>query len=690
MASQSARQEQVVTEQTHVSVAPEGLKLISNIGGWNLDGSVYSTIVMEWENVGRTMTGEIVPAVEYEVWQSVDGAVPSRVTAVRSPRASFTVPAGYTYDFTVRARTEAGLWGPASEPLIVVSALPAPDLDPPTTPTLASARSSVTVTWDGKLQGNIDPPPHLNSVAAARSDSENGTYIRVGQALTGAGSITLAGETVGDTIWVRLYAVDTLGRISDPSPAASIQVDSEISDAIQAAQDDANEALSQAVAALEQGIVSIVTEYAVNSSATVPPASGWSTDIPARTPGTYIWERQIITYGDESFEVTDPVNRTGNTGPKGDPGEDGAPGAPGAPGDPGEDGAPGAPGEDGADGVGVDSITPYYILVGEGSPAPAKPTSNPPGGSWSLTEPAWTDDTELYRSELVLYTDASFEWTAVSKVSSYTAATEAITLANLADAAAKGMVKPSMTDPGHQVGRIWLVLNGDGDVIGVRVSNGSAWTSYVLIGDQVLVPSSVGTVSIADGAVTAPKVLMDEGFANVFWANEGNFGKITVDMVTPGFGDELAIEANAAITLLAGDISATNQAIDAHDNTLIDMQSDIEDAAGAAGSANAAANAASAAAAQAAQDAAAAQAAVDEQALYLRISPEHVEVGRPDSASAVRITDESVAITANGVATTYWDGGQMIVGEISADKARVANLSIEEYGTGTVFKVVVE
>src|SRR5690606_40923327 len=64
---------------------------------------------------------------------------------------------------------------------------------------------------------------------------------------------------------------------------------------------------------------------------------------------------------------------------------------------------------------------------------------------------------------------------AVSKVSSYTAAREAVAVANLADAAAKGMVKASQTDPGQQLGRIWLVLNGDGQMVGVQVSNGSTW-----------------------------------------------------------------------------------------------------------------------------------------------------------------------------------------------------------------------
>jgi hypothetical protein len=72
-----------------------------------------------------------------------------------------------------------------------------------------------------------------------------------------------------------------------------------------------------------------VTEYSVNSSETVAPSTGWSTATPTRTPGTFIWYRVVVTYGDDTTSTTSPALLTGNTGATGSqgiPGEDGADG----------------------------------------------------------------------------------------------------------------------------------------------------------------------------------------------------------------------------------------------------------------------------------------------------------------------------------------------------------------------------
>ena len=107
---------------------------------------------------------------------------------------------------------------------------------------------------------------------------------------------------------------------------------------------------------LEQDmIVSTLIEYAVGDSDTVPPdlatywtgepnnsvsvlSDPWSPDTPERTPGTYIWMRTRVTFGDGGQETSAPVLVTGNTG---------AQGPQGVPGEPGEDGLPGAAGTNG-------------------------------------------------------------------------------------------------------------------------------------------------------------------------------------------------------------------------------------------------------------------------------------------------------------------------------------------------------
>ena len=107
---------------------------------------------------------------------------------------------------------------------------------------------------------------------------------------------------------------------------------------------------------LEQDmIVSTLIEYAVGDSDTVPPtlatywtgepnnsvsvlSDPWGPTTPERTPGTYIWMRTRVTFGDGGQETSAPVLVTGNTG---------AQGPQGVPGEPGEDGLPGAAGVNG-------------------------------------------------------------------------------------------------------------------------------------------------------------------------------------------------------------------------------------------------------------------------------------------------------------------------------------------------------
>ena len=91
-------------------------------------------------------------------------------------------------------------------------------------------------------------------------------------------------------------------------------------------------------------IKSAITEYAVNSSETVVPVTGWSTGTPARAPGTFIWFRTTTTKNDGTSTTTNPALLTGNTGSQGQQGSQGPKG------DPGQDGTQGIPGPKGADG----------------------------------------------------------------------------------------------------------------------------------------------------------------------------------------------------------------------------------------------------------------------------------------------------------------------------------------------------
>ena len=90
--------------------------------------------------------------------------------------------------------------------------------------------------------------------------------------------------------------------------------------------------------------------------------------------------------------------------------------------------------------VDVSSVTRWYLLQASTLTAPAKPTAKPPGGSWSATEPTYTEGStnSLYTCDLTTFSDGTFAYSSVSLSSSYEAAkaayNKAVAAANTAAA----------------------------------------------------------------------------------------------------------------------------------------------------------------------------------------------------------------------------------------------------------------
>ena len=90
------------------------------------------------------------------------------------------------------------------------------------------------------------------------------------------------------------------------------------------------------------------------------------------------------------------------------------------------------------------SVTRYYLSQSSTAAAPSKPTTNPPGGNWVMTEPTYTSGSTntLYFVDLTVYsnklpdTNVNFSYSTVSKSSSYEAAKEAWNKANNAQSTA--------------------------------------------------------------------------------------------------------------------------------------------------------------------------------------------------------------------------------------------------------------
>lgn len=158
----------------------------------------------------------------------------------------------------------------------------------------------------------------------------------------------------------------------------------------------------------------------------------------------------------------------------------------------------GPQGNTGATGVSVTSITPYFAQVTTGAAAPAKPTTATPAAPWVATEPGYVANTELYRTEKISFSDATFTYTTVSKVSSYTAATTAITAAN-----GKNKIIFSTGDAtgtNYADGDVWYKRDGSGVIIATWEFTGGAWVSRTF-GDATLNSLNVG--KLVSGNISA-------------------------------------------------------------------------------------------------------------------------------------------------------------------------------------------
>lgn len=103
------------------------------------------------------------------------------------------------------------------------------------------------------------------------------------------------------------------------------------------------------------GIKSTAITYAVSSSGTTAPTSGWVASPPTATAGQFMWTRTVWTYTDNTTETGYSVGKIGNNGTNG------------------------KDGEDGSNGISVTSVTEeYYVSTSD---------TEQTGGAWSTTVP---------------------------------------------------------------------------------------------------------------------------------------------------------------------------------------------------------------------------------------------------------------------------------------------------------------
>ena len=148
--------------------------------------------------------------------------------------------------------------------------------------------------------------------------------------------------------------------------------------------------------------------------------------------------------------------------------------------------------------VDVVSCTRYYLLQSSTLSPPAKPTTKPPSGNWSDTEPTYTSGStnSLYFCDLTVFSDGTWSYSSVSRSSSYEAAKEAYNKAQNAQTIAQ------------------KALSNTEVVIGTQTAATNAWTGIVsfssLVDGQQIVfwlpyASAANTtlnLTLADGSTT--------------------------------------------------------------------------------------------------------------------------------------------------------------------------------------------
>lgn len=82
------------------------------------------------------------------------------------------------------------------------------------------------------------------------------------------------------------------------------------------------------------------------------------------------------------------------------------------------------------------------------------------------------------------------------------------------------------TPPNPSRGDQWWVLNSANRITEVRIWSGSSWQPYSLVASSILVPGSVGTIQLANGAITAEKISVDQALINKLFVDNLLAGKI--------------------------------------------------------------------------------------------------------------------------------------------------------------------
>ncbi|OFQ34015.1 hypothetical protein HMPREF2943_03105 [Corynebacterium sp. HMSC072D12] len=278
-------------------------------------------------------------------------------------------------------------------------------------------------------------------------------------------------------------------------------------------------------------LVSTTVSYAVSSSGTTAPTSGWKASPPAASPGKFMWTRSVWKYSDGTSETGYAIGKIGNTGPKG---------ATGPAGPQGTQGPKGTTGATGPQGVSVKTVTRFWRWSAT-KPGTPTGTANPSG--WSTTQPAYVVGQKLWTTTRTLLSNNTASWSPTTEEASVSAATAISQQA----ANNKNRVWYAATAPGatkgERAGDTWFRYSGS-TIVGQWRWTGSTWTSQK-VGNQVIANLDAG--KITTGTLDANLIGADSITArHIVAAQPGNMipnGDLTQGLA--GWSTQLRLNPNA-------------------------------------------------------------------------------------------------------------------------------------------------
>lgn len=174
----------------------------------------------------------------------------------------------------------------------------------------------------------------------------------------------------------------------------------------------------------------------------------------------------------------------------------------------------------------------------------------------------------------------------------------------------------------HANGDLWFVVDPEtANVTAVYSWNGTNWVPYRLVADTVIVPGSLGTITLADGAITAPKISARE-----INAEHVALGSLNVDVLAPNVGAGLDISINPSVEQMNSDLEA--------------------------------------------------------QQLRFRFDSQGLHIGEPDTNDELRLTPGRIEMIQAGQIPSYWEAQTFYVERMIVDAANIANHRWENAGPG--------